>query len=53
MNGFMMVEPSHVPADTAHLDMIFPSIVLCDKPFMGSPVSKQGARDCVEMAGTG
>jgi len=50
MNGFMMVEPSDVPAETAHLDMIFSNIVLCDKPFMGSPVSRQGARDCVEMA---
>ncbi len=51
MNGFMMVEPSDVPAETAHLDMIFSSIVLCDKPFMGSPVSKKGARDCIDMAG--
>lgn len=50
MNGFMMVEPSDVAPETAHLDMLFSSIVLCDKPFMGSPVSKQGARDCVEMA---
>lgn len=50
MNGFMMVEPNDVAPDTAHLDMMFSSIVLCDKPFMGSPVSKQGARDCVEMA---
>ncbi len=50
MNGFMMVEPGDVAPGTAHLDMIFSSIVLSDKPFMGSPVSKQGARDCVEMA---
>ncbi|MEE4114140.1 MAG: trimethylamine methyltransferase family protein, partial [Desulfobacteraceae bacterium] len=50
MNGFMMVEPGDVAPETAHLDMIFSSIVLCDKPFMGSPVSKKGARDCVEMA---
>ncbi|GBC62257.1 trimethylamine methyltransferase [Desulfonema ishimotonii] len=50
MNGFMMVEPSDVPPETAHLDMIFSSIALCDKPFMGSPVSKQGAKDCVDMA---
>lgn len=49
MNGFMMVEPSDVAAETNHLDMIFSNILLCDKPFMGSPVSKQGARDCVEM----
>jgi trimethylamine--corrinoid protein Co-methyltransferase len=50
MNGFMMVEPSDVPADTAHLDMIRSNLLLCDKPFMGSPVSKQGVRDCMEMA---
>ncbi len=50
MNGFMMVEPGDVAPATAHLDMIFSNIVLCDKPFMGSPVSKQGARDCIEMA---
>jgi trimethylamine--corrinoid protein Co-methyltransferase len=50
MNGFMMVEPGDVASATAHLDMLFSSIVLCDKPFMGSPVSRQGARDCVEMA---
>lgn len=52
MNGFMMVVPGDVPPETAHLDMMLSSIVLCDKPFMGSPVSKQGARDCVEMAAT-
>lgn len=50
MNGFMMVEPADVSPATAHLDMLFSNIVLCDKPFMGSPVSKQGARDCVAMA---
>ncbi len=50
MNGFMMVVPGDVSTDTAHLDMLFSSIGLCDKPFMGSPVSRQGARDCVEMA---
>lgn len=50
MNGFMMVEPSDVPPETAHLDMLFSNIALCDKPFMGSPLSKAAARDCVEMA---
>lgn len=50
MNGFMMVEPSDVPPETAHLDMLFSSMVLCDKPFMGSPVSKEGTKDCIEMA---
>jgi trimethylamine--corrinoid protein Co-methyltransferase len=51
MNGFMMVEPSDIPPQTAHLDMLLSSIVLCDKPFMGSPVSREGARDAIEMAG--
>jgi trimethylamine--corrinoid protein Co-methyltransferase len=51
MNGFMMVEPHDMPPDTVHLDMLLSSILLCDKPFMGSPISKQGARDCLEMAG--
>ncbi|GAB4275355.1 MAG: glycine betaine--corrinoid protein methyltransferase [Deferrisomatales bacterium] len=51
MNGFMMVEPSDVPSATAHLDMLFSNIVLCDKAFMGSPVSRQGAVDALEMAG--
>lgn len=51
MNGFMMVEPSNVPSGTAHLDMLFSSIVLSDKAFMGSPVSRQGAIDALEMAG--
>lgn len=50
MNGFMMVEPGDLPAGTAHLDMLFSSIILCDKPFMGSPVSRRGARDCADMA---
>ena len=49
MNRFMMVEPSDIPPATAHLDMMLSSIVLCDKPFMGSPVSKQGSKDCLEM----
>ncbi len=50
MNGFMMVEPSDVPPEFSHLEMLLSSITLCDKPFMGSPLSKGAARDCVEMA---
>jgi len=49
MNGFMMVEPSDVPAATAHLDMIRSNILLSDKPFMGAPVSRQGSIDCAGM----
>jgi trimethylamine--corrinoid protein Co-methyltransferase len=50
MNGFMMVEPCDVPSETAHLDMMFSNIVLCDKPFMGSGLSRQAAVDAIEMA---
>jgi trimethylamine--corrinoid protein Co-methyltransferase len=50
MNGFMMVVPGDLPPETAHLDMLFSSLVLCDNAFMGSPLSRQTARDTLEMA---
>jgi len=50
MNGCLMVEPSDVPAELAHLDMVFSNIVLCDKPFLGSSVSRQAAEDSLDMA---
>jgi len=50
INGFMMVDPSDVSVETAHLDMLLSNVLLCDKPFMGSPVSGKGAAQCVEMA---
>ena len=50
MNGFLMAAPSDLPAETAHLDMLYSNITLCDKPFMGSPVSRTGVEDCIEMA---
>lgn len=51
MNGCLMVEPHDRPAESAHLDMLFSNIVLCDKPFLGSSVSRQAALDSIEMAG--
>ena len=50
VTGFLMAAPSDLPAETAHLDMLYSNIVLCDKPFMGSPVSRAGAEVCIEMA---
>ena len=50
INGFMMVEPSYIPPETAHLDMLFSNITLSDKVFMGSPGSRQAALDTIEMA---
>ena len=51
VNGFLMVSPSDIPADIAHLEMLYASINYCDKPFMGSPLSREAARDCVNMLG--
>ncbi len=51
MNGWMMVEPSDMPSSTVHLDMNLSNMLLCDKPFMGSPASRKGAIDGIEMAG--
>ena len=51
MNGWMMVEPSDMPHETVCLDLNLSNMLLCDKPFMGSPISRQGARDGIEMAG--
>ncbi len=49
INGFLMGDPSELDPSTYHLDMIFNSITLCDKPFMGSPLSKKSALDSVRM----
>jgi len=51
MNGWMMVEPANMPLDTIHLDLNLSNMLLCDKPFMGSPVTRQGALHGIEMAG--
>ncbi len=49
-NGFMMGDPSNLPPKTYHLDMLLNSILLCSKPFMGSPLTAQAAKDAVQMA---
>jgi trimethylamine--corrinoid protein Co-methyltransferase len=33
------------------MDMMLSNMLLCDKPFMGSPTSRQGVLDGIEMAG--
>jgi trimethylamine---corrinoid protein Co-methyltransferase len=50
MNGWMMVEPSDISPSHGHLQMTLSNILLSDKPFMGSPISKQGALEGIEMA---
>ncbi len=49
MNGFLMVSPRDVPAKTAHLEMLYSNIVYCDKPFMASPLSREAARDAINL----
>lgn len=51
MNGFLMVTPWDVPAETAHLDMLFSNMTMCDKAFIGCSISRQAAKDALEMAG--
>ncbi len=51
VTGFLSVDPSDLPPQTYHLDMLFDSLTLSDQPFMGSPLSGRAAQDAVEMAG--
>ena len=49
-NSSIVVQPSDVPAETAHLDMLLSTILLTDKPLMGSTSSKVCALESLEMA---
>ncbi|MDR3038517.1 MAG: trimethylamine methyltransferase family protein [Candidatus Adiutrix sp.] len=49
MNGFLMVEPGDCDLGAAHLDMFLCGLLGCDKPLMGTPLSRRAARDCVEL----
>ncbi|TME67625.1 MAG: trimethylamine methyltransferase, partial [Chloroflexi bacterium] len=48
--GGTTVEPEDLPLGTRHLDMVYSHIRWTDKPFMGSVISAENARDTVEMA---
>jgi trimethylamine:corrinoid methyltransferase-like protein len=50
VNGFMMVDPADLPPGTSHLDMMLANITLCDKSFVGSGISREAAREALEMA---
>jgi trimethylamine--corrinoid protein Co-methyltransferase len=49
-NSSMVVQPADVPQDTAHLDILLSTMLLTDKPIMGSSVSKAAAVDSLKMA---
>jgi trimethylamine--corrinoid protein Co-methyltransferase len=51
LTAFLMVQPTDLPPDTAHLDMVYANIVMCDKPFGSATTSGAAARDSLQMAG--
>ena len=46
-----MVQPTDIPAETAHLDMIANYIISCDKPMCGASTSGLAAKDSIAFAG--
>lgn len=49
-SGGTIVEPTDIPPETRHLDMVYSHIKYNDKPFMGSVMSAENAADSVRMA---
>src|SRR3954467_13561432 len=47
--GGTVVEPEDTPLDSRHLDMVYALQTLSDKPYMGSVISAENAKDTVEM----
>jgi trimethylamine--corrinoid protein Co-methyltransferase len=47
--GGTIVEPEDRPLDSRHLDMVYALQTLTDKPYMGSVISAENARDTVAM----
>ena len=50
-SGGTLCEPTDIPVNKRHLDMLFAHMTLSDKPFMGSVTAPQRAEDSVAMAG--
>lgn len=51
MGGFMMVQPTEINPETAHLDMMFTYMSMCDKPVFAASGSGIMVKDTIEMAG--
>lgn len=49
-SGGTLCEPTDIPANKRHLDMLLAHMTLSDKPFMGSVTEPERARHSVEMA---
>jgi trimethylamine--corrinoid protein Co-methyltransferase len=48
-SGGTIVEPEDRPLDSRHLDMVYALQTLSDKPYMGSVISAENARDTIAM----
>jgi trimethylamine--corrinoid protein Co-methyltransferase len=48
-SGGTLCEPTDVPVNKRHLDMMYAHMALSDKPFMGSVTSAERAADSIEM----
>jgi trimethylamine--corrinoid protein Co-methyltransferase len=48
-SGGTVCEPTDIPVNKRHLDMLLAHMVLSDKPFMGSVTEPSRAQDSVEM----
>ncbi len=49
-NSALVVQPTDVPDETAHLDLLLAALLLTDKPLMASSVSEAAALDSLELA---
>jgi trimethylamine--corrinoid protein Co-methyltransferase len=49
-NSAIVVQPHDVPRKTAHLDILLATLMMTDKPIMGSSASEAAARDSLKMA---
>ena len=49
-SGGTVVEPTDVPVNKRHLDMVYAHIRYSDKPFMGSVTAEERAEDSIAMA---
>lgn len=50
-SGGTVCEPTDLPVNKRHLDMLLAHMTLSDKPFMGSVTEPQRAQDSVDMCG--
>ena len=49
-NSAIVVQPNDVPTATAHLDILLGTLLLTDRPIMGSTSSDAAARDSLKLA---